>query len=220
MLRPLLAFSMLLTSVLVGCGGDEHRVAYPITQLKARASSDFGCPAEEIKTNSLDARTKVARGCGQSGTYIYICNKCVDQAAALLAGLVVLDDCDCTWALDAVRVPRNGPADPPPASRSAPPTRYSAPSDKLEDGAFDRGSAAAALGSLNIKGCRMPDSPTGAGHFTVVFEPDGSVSDVMIDGGGFDGTSTGECIRKRASEIRVRPFDGASVKVGKSFLIE
>lgn len=206
--------------MLVGCGGDEHRVAYPITQLKARASSDFGCPAAAIKTNSLDGRTKVASGCGQSATYIYICNKCVDQAAALLAGLVVLDDCDCTWALDAVRVARPAPAASMPASRSAPPKPYNAPSDKLEDGAFDRGSAAAALGSVDVKGCRMPDSPTGAGHFTAVFEPDGSVSDVALDGGGFDGTSTGDCIRKRASEVRMRPFDGASVKVGKAFLID
>ena len=220
MARSLFTFSAILMTMLASCGGDEHRVAYPITQLKARASSDFGCPAGAIKTNSLDERTKVASGCGQSGTYIYICNKCVDQAAALLAGLVVLDDCDCTWALDAVRGARLASAAQAPTPRSAPPKRYDAPSDKLEDGTFDRGSAAAALGSVDVRGCRMPDSPTGAGHFTVVFEPDGGVSNVELDRGGFDGTSTGECIRKRASEIRMRPFDGVSVKVGKAFLID
>lgn len=56
-----------------------------------------------MKTNTLDERTKVAEGCGQRGTYIYVCNKCPDEAAAILLKAVIVDDCNCTWHLDSVR---------------------------------------------------------------------------------------------------------------------
>ncbi|MBX3202279.1 MAG: hypothetical protein KF894_29380 [Labilithrix sp.] len=98
---------MLSTLGMLACGGsDTPEPETPITQLKRRASSDFECPREQVKTKSLDARTKVASGCGQTATYIYICNKCTDVAALVVTGIGVLEECDCTWALDSVRRPR------------------------------------------------------------------------------------------------------------------
>ncbi|MBX3263930.1 MAG: hypothetical protein KF782_29930 [Labilithrix sp.] len=56
-----------------------------------------------MKTQTLDNRTKVALGCGQAATYIYVCNKCTDLGASVFWGQSVLEDCDCTWALDSTR---------------------------------------------------------------------------------------------------------------------
>jgi len=95
------AFTSLLSITLsvLGCAaggsGVEPEPESPVMQLKRRASSDFDCPREEVRTKTLDDRTKVAEGCGQVGTYIRVCNqRCVDPTS---------DDCGCTWVLDSAR---------------------------------------------------------------------------------------------------------------------
>jgi predicted Zn finger-like uncharacterized protein len=84
---------------------------------------------------------------------------------------------------------------------------------------FDRGAAAAALGNVNVQSCKKPDGPTGSGHVTVTFAPDGSVTTAVVDGGPFPGTSVGGCIAGKFRGARVPPFGGAPVRVGKSFTI-
>jgi hypothetical protein len=51
---------------------------------------------------------------------------------------------------------------------------------------------------------------------TFVFEPEGGVSKVEVDGGPFPGTPTAECLVRLGLAVRMRPFDGASVRVGRS----
>lgn len=42
-------------------------------QLRARAAHDFKCPEEQVKTVTIDDRTRSATGCGQQGTFIESC---------------------------------------------------------------------------------------------------------------------------------------------------
>jgi predicted Zn finger-like uncharacterized protein len=84
---------------------------------------------------------------------------------------------------------------------------------------FDRGAAAGALGSVNVQSCAKPGGPTGSGHVTVTFSPDGSVKSAEIDGGPFPGTPVGGCIAGKYRGVHVPPFAGANVRVGKSFTL-
>ncbi|HQY63335.1 MAG: zinc-ribbon domain-containing protein [Myxococcales bacterium] len=83
--------------------------------------------------------------------------------------------------------------------------------------AFDRGAAAAALGGVNVASCKKPDGPSGSGHVTVTFAPNGSVSSAVVDGGPFPGTPVGGCIAGKYRGAHVPAFGGSPVKVGKSF---
>lgn len=84
---------------------------------------------------------------------------------------------------------------------------------------FDRGAAAASLGSINVASCKKPDGPTGSGHVNVTFEPSGAVSAATVDGGPYPGTPVGGCIAGKFRGARVPAFGGSSVKVGKSFTL-
>jgi hypothetical protein len=90
---------------------------------------------------------------------------------------------------------------------------------------FDRSAVGAGYRKVraSIQSCRQPDGPTGPGHITVSFEPDGSVSSAVLDhdGARFKGTPTGDCIEGRYRSISVPPFDaGPPIRVGMSFKIE
>jgi predicted Zn finger-like uncharacterized protein len=84
---------------------------------------------------------------------------------------------------------------------------------------FDRGAAAAALGAVNVQSCKKPDGPTGSGHVTVTFGPDGGVQSAVVDSGPFPGTPVGGCIAGKYRGAHVPAFGGAPVRVGKSFTI-
>lgn len=85
---------------------------------------------------------------------------------------------------------------------------------------FDRGAAAMALGSVNVRTCAQSGGPKGTGHVTVTFANDGGVLGAVIDGGPFPGTAVGGCVAQQFRSIRVPPFSGATVRVGKSFFIQ
>lgn len=89
------------------------------------------------------------------------------------------------------------------------------------DKPFDRGAAAAALGSAagSVQSCKKPDGPTGPGHVRVTFSPGGAVSSVDVDAAPYAGTGVGGCVAGRFRGARVPAFSGGSVTVGKSFNI-
>jgi hypothetical protein len=87
------------------------------------------------------------------------------------------------------------------------------------NGAFDRGKAASALGGVQLGRCAMPGGPSGPGHVTVTFDPSGRVSMANVDQGTFPGTLVGACIAKVYSTVKVPPFQGGAVRVGKSFYL-
>jgi hypothetical protein len=85
--------------------------------------------------------------------------------------------------------------------------------------AFDSGAAAAALGAVDVRPCAAPGGPTGAGHVSVTFESSGIVADATVDQPPFAGSVVGACVEHLFHAVRVPPFDGTLVKVGKSFAI-
>src|SRR5262249_11498114 len=85
--------------------------------------------------------------------------------------------------------------------------------------AFDRGAAQAAIGNVNVQSCKKPDGPTGSGHVTITFAPDGSVATAVLDSGPYPGTAVGGCAAGKYRGARVPAFSGAPVRVGKSFTI-
>jgi predicted Zn finger-like uncharacterized protein len=84
---------------------------------------------------------------------------------------------------------------------------------------FDRGAAAAALGAVNVQACKKGDGPTGSGHVSITFSPNGSVSNVVADQPPYQGTAVGGCVAAKFRSARVPAFGGAAQKVGKSFSI-
>ncbi len=82
---------------------------------------------------------------------------------------------------------------------------------------FDRGAAAAALGSVELGDCGRLEGPTGSGHVTVTFGAEGGVNSAVIDGAPFAGTPRGGCVAAKFRSARGLPFTGAPVRVGKSF---
>jgi hypothetical protein len=93
------------------------------------------------------------------------------------------------------------------------------PANNASSAPFDRGAAAAALGAVNVQSCKKSDGPTGSGHVTVTFGPDGQVQSAVVDSGPFPGTPVGGCIGGKYRGVHVPPFGGAPVRVGKSFTI-
>jgi hypothetical protein len=85
---------------------------------------------------------------------------------------------------------------------------------------FDRGAAAASLGAVYVHPCKRPDGPTGSGHVTVTFSPDGSVQSAVVDQPPFAGTAVGACVAGRFRGARVPAFCCCNVTVGKSFVIQ
>lgn len=98
-----------------------------------------------------------------------------------------------------------GPLPIPPGPSTSPP--------------FDRSVAARSLGAVDVTSCKRPGGPTGAGHVSMTFAPDGSVATAQVDQPPFAGTAVGDCVAARFRGTRVPAFSGSSVKLGKSFVI-
>jgi predicted Zn finger-like uncharacterized protein len=99
------------------------------------------------------------------------------------------------------------------------PAPAAAPAPAAGGASFDKGAAAGALGKVDVQGCKKADGPTGAGHVTVTFGPDGSVQTAVVDQGPYPGTAVGGCVAGRFKGAHVPAFSGAPVRVGKSFII-
>ena len=90
---------------------------------------------------------------------------------------------------------------------------------QLNQGApFDRGAAAAALAGISVSPCAA-SGQVGTGHVTVTFNASGRVSGVVVDDPSFSGTPAGRCVSASFFRAVVPPFEGAPVRVGKSFSI-
>ncbi len=86
---------------------------------------------------------------------------------------------------------------------------------------FDRSTAARLLSGAasSARSCVDENGPTGSGRALVTFSPTGSVTRVSIDA-PFAGTPVGNCVSNRFRSIRMAPFSGGEVTVGKTFVID
>ena len=99
--------------------------------------------------------------------------------------------------------------------------------EAYESRGFDRASAAAALGSIDVQPCKTPGVPVGTGHVIVMFGADGTAVDAGLDDGTPDGqlnpfieTDAAPCIVERFKAARMKPFaEGPALPVGRSFTI-
>ena len=95
-----------------------------------------------------------------------------------------------------------------------------APAAQSSAAPFDRGAAAAALGSVSVGGCKKSDGPTGSGHVSITFAPSGNVQSAVVDQPPFAGTAVGGCVAGKFRGAHIPAFSGAAVHVGKSFTID
>ena len=86
-------------------------------------------------------------------------------------------------------------------------------------GSFDRAASRAALEGVDVNACSTARGPSGPGHVKVVFRADGTVVSAVADTAPFQGTSTGDCVSAAFQSVRVPPFNGGSVRIGKRFAI-
>jgi hypothetical protein len=94
------------------------------------------------------------------------------------------------------------------------------PEPPIDPTAFNRTAAVASLGAVNVASCKTADGPTGSGHVSITFSPDGSAVSAVVDQPPFAGTPVGACIAKKFKSARVPAFAGGNVRVGKSFVVD
>jgi serine/threonine protein kinase len=110
--------------------------------------------------------------------------------------------------------------DEPQQAAPAPAPPPAAPAPAGPAGPFNRGAAMAQLGAAGGRtaSCKRPGGPSGAGHVTVTFGPDGSAAKVNV-ASPFAGTPVGSCVAGVFSGARVPPFTGGSVSLPWSFKV-
>lgn len=82
------ALVLLLLPVSCAATGDST-----LSQLRTRASFDLDCPKSQIKTVTIDERTRGVKGCGQRATYVHQCEPITWNGTTI--------DEKCTWVLNA-----------------------------------------------------------------------------------------------------------------------
>jgi predicted Zn finger-like uncharacterized protein len=110
----------------------------------------------------------------------------------------------CTWESEtdcAIRRAAGGECNGRPAPALAP---------------FDKTGAAHALGAADLHACV---SSVGSGHAHVTFEPTGGVSHVSVDASALSGTAAERCVLAAFGRVRVSPFSGEGLTVGKRFVL-
>lgn len=85
---------------------------------------------------------------------------------------------------------------------------------------FDREAASRALGGIELAKCKAPGGPRGEGHVIVTFQPEGVVTDVVVDRAPYQGNPVARCLVAQYKQARVPAFGGAPVIVGKTFRID
>lgn len=90
----------------------------------------------------------------------------------------------------------------------------------------NRGAITAALRAVDVGGCLAEGDPAGRGHLRVRLEPDGTTSGVVVDRDtsepgvlDYANTSTGHCVAERFAKVRVPPFEGEPIWVGRVFTV-
>lgn len=103
-------------------------------------------------------------------------------------------------------------APPPPPGPPPPPSpRDRSPSELPQ---FDPVAARVALNAVDAAPCRAAGLPSGRGHAFVTFDPDGSISKVVVDAPSGLSPEAVECVGRALGAARVKPFRGGHVSVG------
>jgi hypothetical protein len=85
---------------------------------------------------------------------------------------------------------------------------------------LDKQAVSQALEAAPLTTCKKPGGPTGEGHVLVTVAPNGKITDALVDAPPFANTKAGKCIAKVYQKVRVPPFQGTPVVLGKKFKLE
>ena len=102
---------------------------------------------------------------------------------------------------------------------SSSPTKKATKKAKAK-GDFNRDAARSAIFSAasRASGCRTKNGPKGRGRATVTIGPSGRVTSVSVSP-PFAGTKSGSCVASVFRSVRIAPFSGSAVTLGKSFTV-
>jgi hypothetical protein len=124
----------------------------------------------------------------------------------------------------AASAPAASPATDTPAASGAEATAQATPAAEAAPAAPSIDGAALRLalndGAARAMSCRQPGDPSGNATVVVTFAPSGRVTQALVNGPPFAGTSTGGCIAARLRGISVPPFSGDLVTVKKTIVFE
>jgi len=84
---------------------------------------------------------------------------------------------------------------------------------------FDPGAARSALNAIDVSACTASGAPRGYGHAKVVWNPDGSISKVIVDEPSGLSAEAAKCIGDRFGTATVKPFRGGMVSVGATYFV-
>lgn len=83
-------------------------------------------------------------------------------------------------------------------------------------GPFDRAAAAKALGAVDVKQCyEKPPALDAQLHIDITFMPNGVVSEATADA-PYANTEAGKCAEEKFKAVRVAPYDGPPVRMGRT----
>ena len=85
---------------------------------------------------------------------------------------------------------------------------------------LDKMAVARAFDAAPIGTCKLAKGPRGEGHVVITLLGSGKVKSAVIDTPSFARTKVGECVTKAFRRVRVQPFKGDPVVLGKKFRIE
>ncbi len=89
-----------------------------------------------------------------------------------------------------------------------------------EQSPFDRDQAGSLLRAVELLKCKIAGGPRGEGHVLVTFAPSGDVQTVSLDRAPFARSPVESCILGQYRTLKVKPFKGDAVTVGKTFRID
>lgn len=85
---------------------------------------------------------------------------------------------------------------------------------------LDKVAVARAFDSVAIGSCKLAKGPRGEGHVVITLLANGRVKRAVIDTPSFANTKVGTCVTKAFERVRVPPFRGDPVLLGKKFRVE
>ncbi|HTM45666.1 MAG TPA: hypothetical protein VL137_11960, partial [Polyangiaceae bacterium] len=120
--------------------------------------------------------------------------------------------------------PTAAPATPasPTATATKPASKVATAPRSESTEPFDKSAAATALSQAasRASACRTAGDPSGTADVSVTFSPSGRVTQAMVQGPPFQGTSTGGCIARELRAAQVPAFAGDFVTVHKHVVIQ
>jgi hypothetical protein len=82
---------------------------------------------------------------------------------------------------------------------------------------FDKSAVSAALETVELRKCLVPNAPRGDGHVLLTIVASGEVSEAKVDKGPFVGTPVEKCISGQFKKVKVPAFAGDAITFGKAF---